>query len=203
MNAMTGTTCRLLAISGSLRRDSYNTAVLRSLVDLVGDKADIRLFALNDIPLYCADLDGDHPPQAVRDFKAAIAESDGLVICSPEYNFGIPGVLKNALDWASRPASHSPLKGKPVLIMSASTGALGGARSHYQIRETLTSTRSRVVCRPAVTITHVKDKVTGGRLTDQATIAFALDAVSDLFREIEVARAFASLAARRLDPATI
>lgn len=195
MNVMTGKTCRLLAISGSLRRESYNTAVLRSLIDLAADRAAIRLFTLNDIPPYCADLDGDNPPEPVRRFKDAIAGSDGLVICSPEYNFGIPGVLKNALDWASRPASHSPLKGKPVLIMSASTGALGGARSHCQIRETLTSTRSRIVARPPVTITHVAGKMADGRLTDEATIGFALEAMGDLFREIEVARAIASMAA--------
>lgn len=197
MNVMTGTTSRLLAISGSLRRESYNTAVLRSLVDIAADKAVIRLFPLNDIPPYCADLDGDSPPQPVRAFKGAIAESDGLLICSPEYNFGIPGVLKNALDWASRPASASPLKGKPVLIMSASTGALGGARSHCQIRETLTSTRSRIVARPPVTITHVAGKVVEGRLADESTIGFALDALDDLLGDIRMLQSYGSVVSLR------
>ncbi|AHK47345.1 NADPH-dependent FMN reductase (plasmid) [Ensifer adhaerens OV14] len=158
------------------------------MADFGSQKAMLTIFPMNDIPPYDGDLDGDRPPAAVVAFKRAIDDCDGLVICSPEYNFGMPGVLKNALDWASRPSSDSPLKQKPVLIMSASPGALGGARSHSQIRETLTATRSRVLPRPPVTITNIKEKVIDGRLIDRSTIAFILDALDDLFLEINLMR---------------
>ena len=175
----------LLGVSGSLRRTSFNTAVLTTLAALL-PPGRLRVVTLNDIPPYDGDLDGDVPPPAVQAFKTAIAASDGLVICSPEYNFGMPGVLKNALDWASRPAGRSPLKGKPVLVMSASPGALGGARAHYQIRETLGSVMARVVVRPPVTIAAAAEKIRDGRLVHEPTIEFVLEAVRDLEREIKL-----------------
>lgn len=173
----------LLGISGSLRGASFNTAVLHTLASLL-PPGRLRVVTLHDIPPYDGDLDGDVPPPTVEAFKTAIARSAGIVVCSPEYNFGMPGVLKNALDWASRPAGRSPLKGKPVLVMSASPGALGGARAHYQIRETLGSVMARVVVRPPVTIAAAAEKIRDGRLVHEPTIAFVLEAVRDLEREI-------------------
>jgi chromate reductase len=184
----------LLGISGSLRRASFNTAVLHTLAAML-PPGRLRVVTLNDIPPYDDDLDGDVPPPAVEAFKTAIAASDGLVVCSPEYNFGMPGVLKNALDWASRPAGRSPLKGKPVLVMSASPGALGGARAHYQIRETLGSVMARVVVRPPVTIAAAAEKIRDGRLVHEPTIDFVLEAVRDLEREIALLQISAPRAA--------
>src|SRR4051812_10910421 len=107
---MTGTTrpARLLGISGSIRRQSYCTAVLDTLRDRLNGKADLTLFPLNDIPPYDPDLDSQNTPPSTRAMREAIAGSDGLIVISPEYNYGMSGVLKNALDWASRPAMQSP-----------------------------------------------------------------------------------------------
>ena len=113
---------RLLGLSGSIRRDSTNTVILKTLAEKLGTKATLTVFPLNDIPLYNGDLDGDLLPEPVRVFKEAIAASDGIVLASPEYNHGMSGVLKNALDWASRPAFASPLRNKPALPISSSPG---------------------------------------------------------------------------------
>ncbi|MDP9965679.1 chromate reductase [Variovorax paradoxus] len=177
---------RLLGISGSIRRDSHCTAVLRSLQPLLTASATIELFALNDIPLYNADLDGDAPPPAVARLKAAIAEADGLVLCSPEYNYGMPGVLKNAIDWASRPGFASPLKGKPVLIATASPGTAGGVRAQAQIRDALAATLARPVVRQHVAIANVATRIHDGRLDDESTLDFLRVALADLLQEIEL-----------------
>ena len=140
---------RLLGISGSLRSQSTNTAVLKSLCARLGDQAEMSLFALNDIPLYNADIETEALPASVAALKEAIAQADGLIICSPEYNYGTSGVLKNALDWASRPGFNSPLKNKPVLIMTSSPGVLGGVRAQAQLRETLSATLVQGHLRPS------------------------------------------------------
>lgn len=179
---------RLAAISGSLRAASTNTAVLRTLQDLMPAGVEMDLLPLGGLPLYNQDLDGATPPSDVAAFKAGIAAADGLVICTPEYNYGIPGVLKNALDWASRPAFGSPLKHKPVLMMSCSPAFTGGARAHAQLRETLTGALSRVVVRPPVVIGGVHTKIQQGLLADEASVKFALEAIDDLVAEIKLAR---------------
>lgn len=189
-------TARLLCISGSLRRASNNTAVLQSVAALAAGRAHTVIHPLNDLPLYDADLDTASPPAAVQAFKRAIAEADGIVVCSPEYNYGMPGVLKNAIDWASRPGFQSPLKGKPVLIMTASPGAIGGARAHAQIREAFSATLSRVIARPQVTITSAAQKIIDGRLVDEATKQFIVEAIGDLIAEIRLARRSAEVAER-------
>lgn len=175
---------KLLAISGSLRSQSNCTAVLRGLVELMGDRVQIDVMTLHDVPLYNADLDQDPLPHGAHALKAAVVAADGIVVCSPEYNYGIPGVLKNAIDWASRPGFKSPLRHKPVLIITASPGAFGGARAQSQIRDAFASTLARVVARQHVAIPAVNTKVTDGRITDEVTAKFLTDAMEDLLREI-------------------
>lgn len=175
---------RLLGLSGSLRRHSYCTAVLRTLAETLPPAAEVELFGLAGIPLYDQDKDGEHAPEAVRALKAKIAASDGLIIVTPEYNYGIPGVLKNALDWASRPAYGSVLKGKPVAIASTSLAFTGGVRALAQLRETLAATLSRVVVGPDVVIAAVGEKINDGRLIDDGALRFTLDAVGALLDEI-------------------
>jgi chromate reductase, NAD(P)H dehydrogenase (quinone) len=119
----------------------------------------------------------------VHAFKHAIQSSAGLVLCSPEYNHGMSGVLKNALDWASRPAPNSPLKGKPVLIMTSSPGATGGVRAQYQLRETLVSTFSRVVITPEIVIPHVFQKMVNGAFADEPNLSFAEAGIDALIAE--------------------
>jgi chromate reductase len=178
------TNYRLLGLSGSIRRDSTNTAILRTLSERLGSRASLSLFPLDHVPLYNGDLEGELMPQPVRDLKEAIARSDGLVLCSPEYNHGMSGVLKNALDWASRPGFASPLKNKPALIMASSPAYTGGARAHAQMREALAAALARVIARPQVAIANVMQKVVNGQLVDNDTVKFCIDAIEDLLSEI-------------------
>lgn len=175
---------RLVAISGSIRRASNCTAVLRSLQPLLPPEVDLQLVPLDDIPPYNADLDGDTPPEPVARLKRAIAEADGLVLCSPEYNYGMPGVLKNAIDWASRPGFASPLKGKPALVMTASPGTAGGVRAQAQIRDALAATLARPLVRPHVAIATVASRILDGRLVDAPTLDFIRAALAELLDEI-------------------
>jgi chromate reductase len=175
---------QILGLSGSLRRHSHSTAVLRTLAEVMAPTAAVEVFSLAGIPLYDQDKDGEHAPEAVRALKSKIAQCDGLIIVTPEYNYGIPGVLKNALDWASRPAYGSVLKDKPVSIMSVSPAFTGGVRALSQLRETLAATMSRVVVGPDVVIAGVANKVNDGRLIDDDALRFALDATQLLLGEI-------------------
>ncbi|QCN98734.1 NAD(P)H-dependent oxidoreductase (plasmid) [Azospirillum argentinense] len=183
---------RLLGLSGSIRRHSHCTAVLNTLADSLGKKAgnkvEMTLFALNDIPPYDPDLDAENTPAPATALRDAIAAADGLVIISPEYNYGMSGVLKNALDWASRPAMKSPVRGKPIVIMTASPAFTGGVRAQHEMRETLSGMMGRVIARPQVVIGMVHEKIKDGRLTDQAALDFALAAIDDLLSEITLLR---------------
>ena len=177
---------RLLGLSGSIRQGSTNTIILRTIAERLDGGVSLTVFPLDDVPLYNSDLEGERLPDPVRALKNAIAQSDGIVLCSPEYNHGMSGVLKNALDWASRPAFNSPLKNKACLPMTSSPGYVGGARAHAQMHETLSSALARVVVRPQVVIAGVMQKIAGGRLVDEDTIKFCVEAIDDLLREIRL-----------------
>lgn len=171
---------KLLGLSGSLREGSYSTAVLRALADRLDHGAELRLHPLGEVPLYNQDLDSAEPLPAVAALREAIAVADGLVIVTPEYNYGMPGVLKNALDWASRPYGAAPLAGKPVVTMATSPAFTGGVRALAQLHETLLATQSLLVPRPQTVIGQVHEKFEEGRLVDDAVFDFALGAVADL-----------------------
>ena len=179
---------RLLGLSGSLRRASNSTAVLRGLQDALGFRAALDIFPLHAIPLYNEDDDAEHAPESVRSLRSAIDASDGMIMISPEYNHGMSGVLKNAIDWASRPYGRSVLKSKPVLTMTASPAFTGGVRAQQQMNETLASIPTRPVFRPQIVIAGVHEKVRDGRLIDEAAIGFALAGVDDLLEEIRAVR---------------
>ena len=176
---------RLLAISGSLRRTSNSTAVLQALAQLLEGRVLIEIALLHDIPPYNADLEGEAQPEGVRRLKQAVAGADGLVVCSPEYNYGMPGVLKNAIDWVSRPAFTSPLKGKPALIVTTSPGMFGGVRAQAQIRDALAATLARPLARPHVAIPAVDKKLVDGRIVDETTRQMLLAGISELLAEVE------------------
>ena len=168
----------ILGISGSLRKGSNSTAILRTLAERDWVGAHFEIFDLKDIPLYNGDLDVD--PAAVVALKRAIADCDGLVLVSPEYNYGIPGVLKNALDWASRPGYKSVLKDKPVVCLTSSPGLTGGVRAHSQLRQTLYATLAQLVPVPEVAIPSVTDKIVEGRLTDERSLKMVTGLVDAL-----------------------
>jgi chromate reductase, NAD(P)H dehydrogenase (quinone) len=120
------TKLKFLGFAGSLRLGSYNKALLRAATNLLPENATLEIFDLNDIPPFNQDLEMDIPKE-VTEFKSKIREADAILIATPEYNYSVPGVLKNAIDFASRPYGDNPFDGKPVAIMSASIGMLGGA----------------------------------------------------------------------------
>jgi chromate reductase, NAD(P)H dehydrogenase (quinone) len=179
---------RLLGMSGSLRTGSYSNAVLETLREKFAGRADLSVYDLAPIPLYNQDFEGEKRPPPVKKLLAAIAESDGLVLCAPEFNHSIPGVLKNALDWASRPAFTSVMAYKPVAIMATSRGALGGARCLEHMRAALDSMLARVTLAREVTITGCADKICDGRLVDETCLGFACGAIEALLREIRLWR---------------
>jgi chromate reductase len=179
---------RLLGLSGSLRRASNSTAVLRGLQDVLGLRAALDIFPLHAIPLYNEDDDAGQAPESVRALRSAIEACDGVIMVSPEYNHGMSGVLKNALDWASRPYGQSVLKSKPVLTMTVSPAFTGGVRAQQQMNETLASIPARPVFPPQIVIGGVHEKVRDGRLIDEAALSFALAGVDDLIEEISAAR---------------
>jgi chromate reductase len=181
---------RLIGMSGSLRSASNSNAVLATLRDLFADRAALDIYDLAPIPPYNQDFEGEKRPPRVKAMLAAIADSDGLVLCAPEFNHSIPGVLKNALDWASRPAFASVMVGKPVAIMATSQGPLGGARCLEHMRVALDSMLARVVLAREVIITRAGDKIRDGRLVDEMSLGFACDAMEALLREIRLWREF-------------
>jgi len=182
------TKLRLLGLSSFLRRASNSTAVLRSLRGALAPKAALNIVPLHAVPLYNEDDDAEHAPESVRALRSAIEASDGVIMISPEYNHGMSGVLKNALDWASRPYGRSALRSKPVLTMTASPAFTGGVRAQQQMNETLASIPARPVLRPQIVIGGVHEKVRDGRLIDETTLGFALAGVDDLLEEIMAAR---------------
>jgi chromate reductase len=175
-------------MSGSLRRGSYSNAVLETLRERFADRARLVIRDLEPIPPYNQDLEGENRPPPVKALIAEIAEADGLVLCAPEFNHSIPGVLKNALDWASRPAFTSVMAHKPVAIMATSHGPLGGARCLEHMQVALASMLARVTLAREVTITQCADKIRDGRLVDAVSLGFACGAVEALLREIRLWR---------------
>jgi chromate reductase len=161
---------RLLGIAGSLRERSYNRALLRAAAELPPPGVVLEEYDIRGLPFYDGDLEAAGDPEPVADLKDAIRRADGLVIATPEYNRGIPGGLKNAIDWASRPALASPLAGKPVAIMGASTGRGGTARAQQQLREALGFPRAVVIEEPEVLVPeaylHFDEQ---GKLVDEET----------------------------------
>lgn len=160
-------------ICGSLRKDSYNRVIAQALTDM-DDSIKFHWIELKDLPLFNEDLEVGGDPETVKLFKTAIQEVDGIIIVSPEYNSGIPGVLKNALDWASRPPRSSVLNRKPVGIIGATPGGLGTAFSQMQIRQTLEAMQVHVLPFKKVLISQIHEKIDSNQkvLTDEKTIRY-------------------------------
>lgn len=175
---------KLLGLSGSLRSQSYCTAVLRTLQESDISGGDLSLHSLAHVPLYNQDEDDENAPPAVKALRDAITASDGVIMISPEYNHGMPGVLKNALDWASRPYGASCLMRKPVLTMTTSPAFTGGVRAQMQMNETLLSILARPLLRPQTVIGTIHEKIRDGRLIDTVTLGFIRDGVDALLDEI-------------------
>jgi chromate reductase len=163
---------RILGISGSLRRESYNTAALRAAVGLAPEGATIETFALDGIPLFNQDEERN-PSARVVELKERVREADALLFVTPEYNYSVPGVLKNAIDCASRPYGDNVWDGKPAAIMGASIGAIGTARAQYHLRQMFVFLNVFPVNRPEVMISNAPQRFDAeGNLTDETTKEF-------------------------------
>ena len=172
---------RVLAISGSLRRDSHNTKLLRAAEELAPDGLELELYdELELVPPYNEDRDGDEAPLGAARLRERIAEADALLIATPEYNASIPGQLKNAVDWASRPVRAGALWGKPVVVIGASTGLYGGVWAQAELRKVLATAGARVV-EAEVAVSRADDRFdAAGRLVDEelrTELRTALDAL--------------------------
>ena len=179
---------KILGFAGSLRKGSYNRALLRAAGELLPEGVTMETFDITGIPLFNQDLEMD-PPAAVKEFKAKIREADAILIVTPEYNYSIPGVLKNAIDSASRPHGDNAFDGKPVAIMSAATGMIGGARAQYHLRQSFVFLNMFPINGPEVIVTYAKNKFDENlRLIDQDTIKHVtqlLHALTDWSRKLK------------------
>jgi len=159
----------ILGFAGSLRSGSYNRALLRAAAELLPKEATLEIFDLEGIPPFNQELEA-RMPEKVKEFKAKIRAADAILIATPEHNYSVPGVLKNAIDWASRPHGDNSFEGKPAAIMSASTGMLGGARAQYHLRQIFVFLDMYPVNKPEVFVNFAAQKIDQqGRLTDETT----------------------------------
>lgn len=160
-------TFHILGIAGSLRSGSYNRGLLRAAAEVLPPGASIEIFDLDDIPLFSADVMAEGDPPAVEELKDRIRAADALLIATPEYNYSIPGVLKNALDWASRPSKNSVLRGKPIGIIGASGGDGGTIRCQMALRQVFVQTHSFVMVQPELRVPNAGTKFDAvGNLVD-------------------------------------
>jgi len=171
---------RILGIAGSLRRDSYNRAALRAAIELAPEGASIETFELDGIPGFNQD-DEQNPPDKVVELKRRIREADAILFVTPEYNYSVPGVLKNAIDWASRPYGDSAWNGKPAAIMGASVGAIGTARAQYHLRQIMVFLNMFPVNQPEVMIGNAAEQFDDqGNLTNETGRQFVRQLLQNL-----------------------
>ena len=159
----------ILGIAGSLRRESYNRGGLRAAQQLVPEGATLDIFELDGIPGFNQDEE-QNPPEKVTELKKRVREADTILFVTPEYNYSVPGVLKNAIDWASRPYGDSAWNGKPAAIMGASIGNIATARAQYHLRQTMVFLNMFPINQPEVMIGNAADRFdVEGNLTDETT----------------------------------
>lgn len=182
------TPIHVLGFAGSLRAGSYNRAALRAAGDVLPPGMTLETFDLAPIPLYNGDVEAKGVPEPVANFQKRIAAADAILIATPEYNYSVPGVLKNAIDWASRSKEKSTLSGKPVAILGASMGRLGTARAQYHLRQTCVFLNLFPLNKPEVMISTAHEKFDAeGRLTDEDSrrlIAQLLEALAQWTRQL-------------------
>jgi chromate reductase len=178
----------ILGFAGSLRKGSYNKSLLKAAVEMVPADTTLEIFDLEGIPPFNQDLE-NQPPEKVKEFKRKIRAADAILIASPEYNYSIPGVLKNAIDNASRPYGDNAFNGKPLAIMGASVGMLGTARAQYHLRQSMVFLNMYPLNQPEVMVPFAQEKIDqNGRVTDQKTrekIKELLDALVNWTRKLK------------------
>ncbi|WMT51539.1 MAG: NAD(P)H-dependent oxidoreductase [Ferroplasma sp.] len=184
-------TIKIAGFGGSLRKESYNRYLLENAVNLMPENSELKILDIKNFPLMNQDEENNYP-ENVKNFKKQVRDADGLLIVTPEYNYSVPGYLKNVLDVASRPYGDNPFEGKPVAIMSASIGMLGGSRAQYHLRQSCVFLNMIPVNMPEVFVTFAQQKFDeNGKLTDDMTAKFAgqlLNNLVNLARDIKKIR---------------
>jgi len=171
---------KLIGFSGSLRKQSYNSQLLRECQRLLADVADVQIFDLGSLPFYNQDLDSNVPPVVV-DLANEVRQAAGVILVTPEYNYSYSGVMKNMLEWLSRQCTGAPLIDKPAAVMGATLGAFGTTRGQRHLRDVLFSIGVRAVGKPEVCVSFANQKFdANGRLTDQPTVDFILQHLHQL-----------------------
>jgi chromate reductase len=174
---------KILGISGSLRRDSHNTKLLRAALEAAGPDVELELYdGLKEVPPYDEDDDVEPRPDAVARLCAAITRADAVLFSTPEYNASIPGQLKNAIDWVSRPVATNPLRNKPVAVVGASTGAFGAVWAQAELRKVLASLGARVLD-VEVPVSHAHTRFEDEQLADEEVREQITDALNGLVAE--------------------
>lgn len=171
---------QLVFMSGSLRQASFNTAFLRALAERVPENCEVVWADIGSLPLFNQDDEAAEAKPAVRQLRDMVAKADGVVISSPEYNHSIPGVLKNAIDWLSRPPGKSVWKGKPVMLAGASPSFVGTARAQQHLKQVFTAVQARLFIAPEVCVAGANDKVDAdGTFVDDSALKFAGGVLAD------------------------
>jgi chromate reductase len=179
---------KILGIAGSLRKASYNRAALRAAQQLCPNDAKIEIFELDGIPSFNQDEE-KNPLQKIVDLKSRIRAADAILIATPEYNYGLPGVLKNAIDWASRPYGDNAWSGKPVAILSAALSMGGGVRAQYQLRQSFVFLNMDAVVQPEVAIGNASQRYDDqGNLTDETSKKLIAQLVKNLVDKVRILR---------------
>jgi chromate reductase len=161
---------KVVGIVGSVRKESFNRKLLQAALELAPEDMKLELLEISGIPIFNEDMLDAGPPESVLTFKEKIASADAFLLATPEYNWAVPGPIKNAIDWASRPIATSPLQGKPAAIMGASTGPFGTVRVQLQWRQIFAYTNTYVLPQPQVVVNFAEQKFdANGNLTDEAT----------------------------------
>jgi len=172
----------ILGFAGSLRKASYNRALLQAALEVVPKDAELEIFDLEGIPPFNQDLESQMP-EKVREFKAKIKAADAILIATPEYNYSIPCILKNAIDWASRPVGDNSFEDRPVAILGASPGKIGTARAQYHLRQVCVALNMHPLNRPEVFVTFAHEKFDkNGRLKDEETRKMIIELLETLVR---------------------
>jgi chromate reductase len=171
---------KILGFAGSLRKGSYNKALLRAALELLPEGVDLEIFDLEGIPPFNQDME-DQPVEKVKEFKAKIRAADAILIATPEYNYSIPGVLKNAIDSASRPYGDNAFEHKPVAMMGASVSMIGSARAQYHLRQCFVFLSCFALNHPEVMVPFAHEKIDkDGRVTDEKTRELIVELIEGL-----------------------
>jgi len=179
---------KVLAISGSLRRDSHNTALLRAAAERTPAGVELELWdGLKAVPPYDEDDDGDLAPAAVTALRSVVAGADAVLFATPEYNHSVPGSLKNAIDWVSRPLADNPLRNKPVAVIGASTGIFGAVWAQAELRKVLGALGARVLDRE-LAVGQAAQRIAGRAVGDAEVLAELDDLVGELADAVETRR---------------